>query len=63
MAKCMKSWFQNGVKSTCLRVNVLSVVRWLPMVHKTHTIFTLKGETELANYIVNEVQDVYRLQG
>ena len=28
-----------------------------------HDILRLKGETELANYIVNEVQDVYRLQG
>ena len=53
---------KNGVKSTCLRVNVLSVVRWLPMVHKTHNdiFYAKKGETELANYIVNEVQDVYR---
>ncbi|WP_394261815.1 DNA-directed RNA polymerase subunit beta' [Moraxella boevrei] len=28
-----------------------------------HDILRLKGETALANYIVNEVQDVYRLQG
>lgn len=28
-----------------------------------HDILRLKGETELANYIVNEVQEVYRLQG
>ncbi len=28
-----------------------------------HDILRLKGETQLANYIVNEVQDVYRLQG
>ncbi len=28
-----------------------------------HDILRLQGETELANYIVNEVQDVYRLQG
>ena len=29
----------------------------------SHDILRLKGETALANYIVNEVQDVYRLQG
>jgi DNA-directed RNA polymerase subunit beta' len=28
-----------------------------------HDILRLKGDTALANYIVNEVQDVYRLQG
>ena len=28
-----------------------------------HDILRLKGETALADYIVNEVQDVYRLQG
>jgi len=28
-----------------------------------HDILRLKGEQELANYIVNEVQEVYRLQG
>ena len=28
-----------------------------------HVILRLKGETELSNYIVNEVQGVYRLQG
>ncbi len=28
-----------------------------------HDILRLKGETALANYIVNEVQEVYRLQG
>ncbi len=28
-----------------------------------HDILRLKGEEELANYIVNEVQEVYRLQG
>jgi DNA-directed RNA polymerase subunit beta' len=28
-----------------------------------HDILRLRGETELAKYIVNEVQDVYRLQG
>jgi len=28
-----------------------------------HDILRLKGETALASYIVNEVQDVYRLQG
>ncbi|MFZ5698481.1 MAG: DNA-directed RNA polymerase subunit beta' [Pseudomonadota bacterium] len=28
-----------------------------------HDILRLRGETELARYIVNEVQDVYRLQG
>ncbi|MGM8899505.1 MULTISPECIES: DNA-directed RNA polymerase subunit beta' [unclassified Psychrobacter] len=28
-----------------------------------HDILRLKGQTALANYIVNEVQDVYRLQG
>ena len=28
-----------------------------------HDILRLKGETELARYIVNEVQEVYRLQG
>lgn len=28
-----------------------------------HDILRLKGRTALANYIVNEVQDVYRLQG
>jgi len=28
-----------------------------------HDILRLKGEHELANYIVNEVQEVYRLQG
>ncbi len=28
-----------------------------------HDILRLKGEAPLANYIVNEVQDVYRLQG
>jgi DNA-directed RNA polymerase subunit beta' len=28
-----------------------------------HDILRLKGETALATYIVNEVQDVYRLQG
>jgi DNA-directed RNA polymerase subunit beta' len=28
-----------------------------------HDILRLKGVAELANYIVNEVQDVYRLQG
>ena len=28
-----------------------------------HDILRLKGEVELARYIVNEVQDVYRLQG
>ncbi len=28
-----------------------------------HDILRLKGATELANYIVNEVQEVYRLQG
>jgi DNA-directed RNA polymerase subunit beta' len=28
-----------------------------------HDILRLKGETQLATYIVNEVQDVYRLQG
>ena len=32
-------------------------------VHKTHDILRLKGEVALTNYIVNEVQDVYRLQG
>src|SRR3546814_12472082 len=29
----------------------------------SHDILRLKGEVELARYIVNEVQDVYRLQG
>lgn len=28
-----------------------------------HDILRLKGEVALTNYIVNEVQDVYRLQG
>ena len=28
-----------------------------------HDILRLKGQTALADYIVNEVQDVYRLQG
>ena len=28
-----------------------------------HDILRLKGETALANYVVNEVQEVYRLQG
>ena len=29
----------------------------------THDILRLKGIPELAKYIVNEIQDVYRLQG
>lgn len=28
-----------------------------------HDILRLQGETALANYVVNEVQEVYRLQG
>ena len=28
-----------------------------------HDILRLKGVNELANYIVKEIQDVYRLQG
>ncbi len=31
--------------------------------HNPHDILRLKGETELARYIVREVQDVYRMQG
>lgn len=31
--------------------------------HNPHDILRLKGESALATYIVNEVQDVYRLQG
>src|SRR5205814_9270334 len=28
-----------------------------------HDILTIKGVEELANYLINEIQDVYRLQG
>lgn len=32
-------------------------------VHNPHDILTIKGEKELARYLVDEVQEVYRLQG
>ena len=39
-------------------------MKWSPMVRKTpHDILRLKGVSELARYIVKEIQDVYRLEG
>jgi len=32
-------------------------------VHNPHDLLSIKGEKELARYLVDEVQDVYRLQG
>jgi len=32
-------------------------------VHNPHDLLTIKGEKELARYLVDEVQEVYRLQG